>query len=222
VRWLWRFATVDRHVRKFYRPMAGRRLVIVRSPWDVDKVVSGTGIESEFGLRELERVLIKAGCKTSMERADRVGMVDRSAHMLSVGGPIPNAVSRAVLHGEAIAYRFGEGALDHTIVDTRGERLHEAELRGNEVLCDYGIVTRVPNPYEPQSDALVAAGCFGWGTHAALIVLSRPQNLRLFNEVGRYFQAICRCKVEGGQAWHPELVAGSVVPISRQGGLQER
>ncbi len=185
--------------QKFFESFAEDDIVLVLSPHDVDSVVRSTAIHSFLGVLQLVEFLDNQGYRVRKERADRIGADALAEPLISVGGPIPNKVSRFLLEQSEIVYGFGDED-GHTIVSSRDPGFRIDPIRtGETVTRDFGILTRMKNPYDKERDAIVACGTFGWGTQAALRVLTDGQSLEYLARFGRHFQVICTCLVDEDQ-----------------------
>lgn len=181
---------------RFFEAFANDPVVFVLSPKDVDPVLRGTAIHTFMGTMELHEALTKRGHKLSRETADKMGAASKKQHLIVIGGPIPNKLSRYLLGQPEIVYGFG-GADGHAIVrEEEGGFEITPERDGEVVTRDFGLLTRMKNPYDRSKDAIVACGGFGWGTQAALRLLTDSASLDFLTSFGRYFQVVCTCVVD--------------------------
>jgi hypothetical protein len=203
---VWSLAQQGRQER-FFETFAEDELLIVLPPHDVDRDVEATAIHQFFGVMDLHEALARQNYTVKRERADRLGADELRSPLISVGGPIPNKVSKFLFEQPEIIFRFG-GSGGHSIVSTRDPDFNvEANRREKEVSRDYGILTRMKNPYNKDRDAIVAAGVFGWGTQAALRILTDSESLEHLGGIGQHFQVICTCRVdEDGIGTDPQLL----------------
>lgn len=212
-----RYVRTDRHIRRFYKRMIGETvLLVVSSGIDPDSVRQSRK-QSAVGAHNLERVLTRCGCTTPMEQSAAVVRANdlRRQHMLVIGGPVPNDVSRQEFDREKVVFRFG-GSDGHAIVRKSGELVVAAEFGPSRetVTRDFGIITRLPNRFNPEKDVLLACGCFEWGTRAALDLLADSATLRWLNShTNRYFQVVCECRVEESGPLEPHLLKETWVAI---------
>ena len=106
-----------------------------------------------------------------------------------------NRNTRNLLNKSEIIYKFD----GHTIINTNNiEHRISPILNAHGVPDrDYGIITRMKNPYCKHKDIVIACGCWGWGTQAALRILRDPVRLKYLNSINfRYFQIICTVEVD--------------------------
>jgi hypothetical protein len=203
------FSTLAQQGRqnRFFDTLAGDEVLILLPPHDVDKVVPGTAIHTFFGVMELSEALTRQGYRVRKERADQVGGDALRMPLISAAGPVSSKVSKFLLEQPEIIYSFG-GLDGHTILSNRNPEFTIDAVRAGEVVTrDFGVVTRMRNPYNKDSDAIVVSGCFGWGTQAALRVLTDTESLEFLTTMGRHFQVICTCLVdEDGVGTDAQLV----------------
>jgi hypothetical protein len=207
----------------FFEAFIDEPLVFVLSPKDIDPVLHGTSIHTFMGTMELYESLTKQGHRPSRETADHMGPSSKRQHLVVIGGPIPNKMTGYLLSQPELAYEFG-GEDGHSIVRRGDSSFAITPVRnGDTVLRDYGILTRMKNPYDRSKDAIIACGSFGWGTQAALRVLSDGESLERLALAGRHFQLICTCVVDDDGVgtdtqvldWceDPKLVQQTIVPL---------
>lgn len=181
---------------RFFETFAEDEVLILMPPRDVDKIVPGTAIHSFFGVMELSEALTRQGYRVRKERADQVGADALRMPLISAAGPVSSKVSKFLLNQPEIIYSFG-GPDGHTISSNRNpEFAIDAVRAGEAVTRDFGVVTRMRNPYNKARDAIVVSGCFGWGTQAALRVLTDTESLEFLTTMGQHFQVICTCLVD--------------------------
>lgn len=217
----------QRPLREFYNNL-GNPIYLVFPPRDMDNILPGTHIFDLMGAMELQDRLIPLGYAFERRRSNLISERDLQQGIISIGGPISNKISRSLLSTAerryGIVYKFG-GADNHTIVNTvENEPAYKPSFqrnRKNLVEVDYGIVTRIKNPYDltKKHDAIIVAGSFGWGTQACLRVISDIDSLKYIMKKVKsrppYFQAVCMTQVdEDGVPLTPELVKESIVEIS--------
>ena len=99
-----------------------------------------------------------------------------------------------------IIYKFG-GEEGHDIIDIKIGQTVVSPQKDEEgrIRKDYGILTRMKNPYNPEKDAIIASGCFGWGTQACLRIMKNSQAIKIINEQVKdkyYFQIIVSVQID--------------------------
>jgi hypothetical protein len=187
-------------IRAFWGDPATHELLFVVSPADVDLIRSGTQVHDWIGITELLFVLTKAGYRFRVAKANDVAEdLLRHHDIVSIGGPIPNRLSRFLLDRPGRVYSFG-GVDGHAVIDCRSDAIMGAVTDIASIRRDFGILTRMPNPYNDSHNAIVAAGVFGWGTQAVLRLLSDRATLEfLLTTDLLHFQALCACDLDDRQ-----------------------
>ncbi|HTU07689.1 MAG TPA: hypothetical protein VMG13_19200 [Trebonia sp.] len=136
---------------------------------------------------------------------------ERKTHnLILIGGTDTNALT------SAIAPRIGcqlESLIDsegHNVVrDSRLGVDHRAtseaipDVEGGRLTKDFGIITRGPNPYNPDCEVLVLAGAHGLGSLAAAeICLDKKWERRLYHDLvqysGKFECLVSYRRVDGG------------------------
>lgn len=111
---------------------------------------------------------------------------DLRRNLLLVAGPIPNEVTRHFLNptNEKVRYYFrGNDIVDGYNPDFA---LHvELQRRGMYPVVDYGIISRLVNPFDRTKFVIISSGMYGWGTYAGLVALAKEDNLRFLLENAR-------------------------------------
>lgn len=109
-------------------------------------------------------------------------------NLLLVAGPIPNDITREVLHRVDTRYTFRGNDIINKMDPNFSQK---AEIENDIVVRDYGIITRCKNPFHGNRNVIIVSGCYGWGTWGALKALLDPQNLRfLSTKKAPYFQIL--------------------------------
>jgi len=72
---------------------------------------------------------------------------------------------------------------------------------GSNPSKDFGIITRIKNPFNPKKDSLIVCGCFGWGTKLCVDMLLDDDNLKILSE-NDYFQILCVCDIDNKGSAH--------------------
>lgn len=189
-----RYVKSDRHVLAFWKPLTKPPITAVLPPVDIDSEGGGTLVFDFLALLEAQALLASQGKRIEVSRADRCSESDRRASLLSFGGPIPNPLTKHLMTARNLVYVMDGHAI--TSVRDRNLRIEVERTVQGAVSRDYGLITRIRNPYNPERQALMVFGCYGWGTQAAYRVLTDPASLRLINQQGPFFQAICCCDVD--------------------------
>jgi len=195
---IWHYYKIDRHFRKFFKKNKTEETVLIVPPSDMDQIIKGTQVCDFLGAMEIQDIFSEFGYKLKKVRANKISEEEIKHNLISVSGPIPNVVTKFMLELNEIHYKFG-GSDGHSIINNINpshELFPQLNEKGN-VTYDFGIITRMKNPYEPNKDAIIVCGRFGWGTQAALRILMDKESLIYLNKFGKYFQVICTCGVDG-------------------------
>jgi len=213
----------EKPIRRFYTNF-GKTIYLIFPPKDMDNFLPGTHIFDLLGAMEFQDCLGPIGYTFERRRTDKVSEKDLQQGIVSIGGPISNKISRSLLNSRKHNLVYGFGGNDgHAIINIHENKLvYRPSFYQNQKLVevDYGIITRMKNPYDPtkRHDALIVAGSFGWGTQACLRILCDIGSIKyIMNKIGHkdpYFQAICVTEVdEDGIPLTPELIKESIVKI---------
>lgn len=185
----------------FWQRYALDGITLVVPPREEDEILRGQHGFAYLGLvLFLQRVaaIIPVSAVVSTEVVKDYS-AERTRNLLSFTGPIPNEFSALVLQDPRLFYGFN----DHDILNRDGPSLHfAAEFKGGDwPTVDYGLVTCMRSPWAPSKFVLVAAGCFAWGTQAAMRILADDDALTWIYEraSGEPFQVICRAEVDAQQ-----------------------
>jgi hypothetical protein len=187
---IWNYVSRDRHFDKFWGEFTEDLLIVLpfRNPSPEARYSPTLVGLMEFSNRLRE---IKAIDVTS---SDNLSFSEQRRNILAVGGPITNLVTKNILQHDSIFYSF-EG---HAIVRVNEPdwRLDPTPKSGMMIEKDYGLITRISNPYDKSKDVICLAGCYGWGVQACLRLLSDVDSIKYLNSATRYFQVICSCDID--------------------------
>jgi hypothetical protein len=140
--------------------------------------------------------------------------------MVSIGGPVNNSVTRRLMAyiSEKVSFEPESGDLLDKF--STASKRYEATYDDNDViLSDYGLILKIPNPFDITREVMVLAGCDTPGVLAAARSISlNPEgktatkamrkSLRRFAYFrDNSFVAIVKCNVIGNEIGIPELVA---------------
>jgi hypothetical protein len=148
---------------------------------------------------ELAASVVKLGISNVAVRFhDHLHPDDLNANLIIVGGPDANPV--AYQFSAVNKPTFCWPSPDSHIVslfDRRDGVYHSPTLgESKEPGVDYAVVTRGRNPLQPEGDALLLAGCWGFGTWASASVAFRPDfNSHEMVKSGEDFEALVRVAV---------------------------
>ena len=188
---------VKRHLRAFFNNFDREETILIIPPADIDPVLKETQVFDFLGAMELQDMFSRLGYKLKRVRADKIAEDELKHNLVSVSGPIPNKVTRFLLNQNEIVYAFG-GSDGHSIINKSNseKRFDPWKKDGVYITRDFGMITKMKNPYNPDKDVIIACGSFGWGTQAALRILADPVSLKYLNSFGQYFQILCTCGVD--------------------------
>jgi hypothetical protein len=210
----------ERRARRFWGGMATRGVTVVIGVQDRDALgrwePSGlVGMGDVAALIAIQRELREIGCQVRVLPVDSLAPEDRERDLVLLGGPDANELTRATME------RF-EGRLSITVP---GSKLHNVALRDSvskkifapqhgadgDLVLDYGLVVRTPNPLSNgrRTEVLILAGCWGYGTTGAAEAVCDSEFLQhSVVSKNRYFEAIVRTAVHASAAHYqrPELV----------------
>lgn len=195
---LWVFFKVEKPIRVFYGKLYEGSAVIILPPEDVDEERKGTQFHDWHGAVEIKDFLMNRGIKVEIVNTEELSEEQKRKNIISVGGPIPNKISRKLLEEDGIVYSFG-GSDKHAIVNfiTKETEIDPKLVLGHDkVTQDFGIISRIQNPYNRRTDAIILAGILGWGTHSASKLIIDLKSLTYINGKSHYFQVLCGCKLD--------------------------
>ncbi|TQD27932.1 hypothetical protein [Methanolobus vulcani] len=188
---------IDKDIRVFFKKYRKENLLFLIPPEDIDPKRSGTTNKDFQGLLTFQSFCHKYKIDTEKAMANYVSETDCEKNILSLAGPIPNEKSRFFFEFDEIKYCFG-GERGYSIISKNdNEELYTSEIINDEIKVDYGIITRMKNPYCKENDVIIVAGCLGPGTQAAIESLTKINKVKVLNEQKEYyFQVIVKCKVD--------------------------
>lgn len=141
----------------------------------------------------------------SWSQSDEISQELRTQNLISVAGPQPNRITATILNQPEVVYRFPESTDSSSIGDYEGRIVAaddtEIEFKPREqdgnVIRDVGIITKIRNPYNTDTSAIVACGVWGWGTKAGFELLTDEETLDyLIENGGEYFQVVFTVEID--------------------------
>jgi len=195
------YLKVEKPIRIFFKKTRKDLTLFILPPADIDPIVKGTQIFDFLGAMELQDLFRELGYKFEVIRSDNISEAElKGNNLLIVGGPIPNKIAKYLFNQNEIIYKFG-GEEGHDIIDIKIGQTVVSPQKDEEgrIRKDYGILTRMKNPYNPEKDAIIASGCFGWGTQACLRIMKNSQAIKIINEQVKdkyYFQIIVSVQID--------------------------
>jgi TIR domain len=134
---------------------------------------------------------------------------DVDANLILVGGPDANHLSKQFF--DVNATTFGWPSSSSHVISLRDERdgvdYHPGVGLDGSLGKDFGLVIRGSNPAHPKKDALLLAGCWGFGTWASARMAFLPQlnAHELVNGTG-HFEALVETDVQDDNLWDVNLL----------------
>jgi hypothetical protein len=171
------FWSVRRPLRRFWEAcLQGETLAIIASLKHViDKDSTSAGMYDSLALGEIKTLLsksIKVELPIYMSKYPPSEKLNQN--IVLFGGTISNAVTYRFLKATKTALSF-EG---HKIHDKNTNEDFEPEYDKNELCKDYGIVMRVPNPYNTSKKFFLFAGCYDYGTYFGAKIATDPKSVQ--------------------------------------------
>jgi hypothetical protein len=174
--WFWRTLKkmiLFRQAKHFWKPFVDgeSRVVIGRFPESISFEQSGlSGAGDTLAFAELSTYFTKLGLRhLHISYADQLVGDSLQTHLILLGGPDANAISKRALSMIKTTIRFGDPiSRSVALYDTRDKKLFipKGPADSEEISTDYGAIIRAPNPFAPEKHLLLIAGSFGYGTWA--------------------------------------------------------
>jgi len=142
---------------------------------------------------------------------------DLDANLILLGGPDANYLSKQFC--AANSPTFGWPSSDAHVVSLMDRRddvyYHPQVGQPGEPGKDFGVAVRGSNPVHPDKDALLLAGCWGFGTWASARMTFLPQlNTHQLVSHGRHFEALVGTAVGGDDLMQVDLLDVRVIDES--------
>ncbi|MFK8215492.1 hypothetical protein [Haloferax volcanii] len=215
-------------VRRFWAPIVTDSGFIIVFP-DREKKPSIPGIIS-YDVKSINILLRELTSKFASVDYQSItdvefGSEHKNHHLIAVAGPVSNKLTWVVLQNNELPYAFEQNGdeLSATIIPkAENEDPYEPETTQDdtgavpEVSTDYGIITRIESPYDPDRFILNVSGGFGPGTFSGFELLTDPDTLaRICCEGGREFQVLYTVSVDRqGVIQTPEIINIKSIDIS--------
>lgn len=135
---------------------------------------------------------------------------DRYQHnLILLGGPDANIITREVY--ERIDTKFSFGDPDNneiSLSDTFTAVNYSPTFSSrNEVIGDYGLVFKTKNPFNQESEVIILAGCFGFGTNSASMLFDQNSLIQQIEDShGKHFEALVFSDVIKDWVQKPKIV----------------
>ncbi|WP_329292314.1 hypothetical protein [Streptomyces pseudovenezuelae] len=177
-----------------------------------------TGIGELLAFGYIRESLISAGLDNPLSGVTMASAFPASfltGNIISLGGTQYNEISKILLSQCDQAF-IVDNATPKRILDVRNGSDFVPALSQGKIVIDYGVLTKVKNPFNPDSVAFVLRGSHTYGTAACAKVLTP----KLIKEVMRMerqlnvdcWQAVIRARVVEHDVF-PEVVSFSPISV---------
>ena len=205
-----------RRARRFWKFATESAPVVVIGTQD-QKALKGWEHSGLVGLGDIDALLSiqtyfrDLGISAPIGAAQNLPTEDWRKNLVLIGGPDANSLTSAIIRRieDSLSFIFPLWQLHvvniidklgrHTIVPEHGP--------GGELTSDFGVIVYAANPLASNSNVLIVAGCWGYGSAAAAEMLSDKAFLRHpVCSSGKPFEALVQTTVAGGRHHQPRLV----------------
>lgn len=182
------------------------------SKGDDESAVVGTGDALGLAAVQAKLLRVEAGSVTStVIRKEGLGalrLLDRYDHVITIGGPEANYLSRTIMSLNYLTFEFKPGGIYDKVEQTLNTVKFSPDAMNG---TDWAILLIVSHPRHTAGRAVVLAGYSGYGTNAAAVVFSR---LEEFTSLHRHdsLEALVRVEIEKGVVGSPEVVTVRTIP----------
>jgi len=174
--WLWQILTKMiqyRQAKHFWKPFVkGESQVVVGRFLEFTSFEQSgfLGVGDAIAFAELNTYLASMGLRNlQLSYADQLNGDALKTHLVLLGGPDANEISKEAISKMKMNIRFGDPT-GHSIAlyDMMSKKLFAPQriTDSAEISTDYGAIIRTPNPFAPGKQLLLIAGGFGYGTWA--------------------------------------------------------
>lgn len=182
------------------------------SKGDDESAVVGTGDALGLAAVQAKLLRVKAGSVTStvirQESFGALRLLDGYDHVISIGGPEANQLTRTIMSLNYLTFEFKPGGIYDKVEQTLNSvRFSPDAMNG----MDWAILLIVAHPRSEAGRAVVLAGYSGYGTNAAAVIFSR---LEEFPQLHRHesLEALIRVEIKRGVVGSPEVVTVRTMP----------
>lgn len=165
----------EKSFNHFWKPFFETKTTIVIGTYDEDRfraweasTLMGTGDALALGI--IMGVLNNVGIKD----IDVVPTYNFSGdryqnNLILLGGPDANIVSREFYNKIDTNFKFGDPNINEiTLYDTKENLSYRPKYNTNKkVIRDYGFAFKTENPFNSETNIILLAGCYGFGTCSA-------------------------------------------------------
>lgn len=206
---------------KFWDPIMRSGFVIVTPAEEKEAHIKSQVLDFQ-GLDELKLQVIYKYYqgKYKQTTCDNIPNEWLQRNLLLVAGPIPNTITRHILNknNNSVRYYFD----GNTIIDKKKtKKVIQADISNiGYPLIDYGIISRLRNPFNRKKWVVVLSGMFGWGTYASLVSVTTKDILEYINKhtKNNEFQVLVLTHVHDRIPNQPSLVKESLHIVTNQKG----
>lgn len=165
-----------------------------------DAIALGTimGVLNNVGIKEIDIV------PTYNFSGDRY-----KNNLILLGGPDTNKLTREVYDRLDTNFKFGNPEKNEiTLYDSNENLKYFPKYNSNdEVIGDYGFAFKSKNPFNPETDVIILAGCFGFGTCSAAQLFESNRILEKIEKNDREeFEALVYSDVIKDWVQKPKLI----------------
>lgn len=170
-------------------------------PGEFEEIVNYNAVRA---IAALTNFFIPTGIKYQLI-SSRQADIDLTANLVLVGSSASNRITDR-LEGEyqsVFRYRccFDKTSLSdrHFIDNIKGTR-YSSEFNGAALVKDCGVVTKVPNPFNPDADIVMLTGNYGFGTLGAALLSVNGELLKTIDrhmDLTKPSQIVCSIPVFG-------------------------
>lgn len=139
-------------------------------------------------------------------------------NLILIGGPDANKLTRETYDKLNTKLRFGNPDRNEiALFDTsKGETYVPKYNSNSQVVGDYGFAFKTQNPYNQETNAIILAGCFGFGTCAAAQIFESEKLLEKIegfeNEHG--FEVLVYSDIINDWTQKPKIISSYKLPPS--------
>lgn len=198
----------------FWKPFFEHKTTIVIGTFDEDRfraweasTLMGTGDALALGI--IMGVLNNVGI-TNIDIVPTYNFTgDRyQNNLILLGGPDANKLSREFYNTMKTNLNFGNPDINEiTLYDSNENLNYLPKYKNSKVTGDYGFVFKTENPYNPETNVILLAGCYGFGTCSAAQVF---ESNRLLDEINKSkkggFEALVYSDVINDWVQKPKII----------------
>lgn len=143
-------------------------------------------------------------------------------HVILIGGRVRNKITKKILNETDLDLSFEIHDEKHDIpryiYDRSSKSTYTADITSPLMKTDYGVITKIPDPFNKDGTVFIFYGLHTFGTIGAAKMVSKKCIAHLMKcrrkLRGSWFQILLKVKVEGEEVY-PEVVKGYKVSCKR-------